>query len=99
MTDEEAAVQQVTALENIRQLHHGKHAGTPDYAYTNGHCLAYWGSMEQLNGARVIDTEPCGCPRCAGLRVAGKEVTRLVALLELNGQRLRISHCSPSHIH
>lgn len=98
MNDAEAAAQQVAALETIRRMRLDRHEN-PLTEFTNGHSLAYWGSLESINGARVVDARPCDCYRCALLATAGKDVIRVAAVLELNGERIRIAHCSPAHIH
>lgn len=65
--------------------------------YTNGSCLAYWGSIEWLNGASVVTNEPCFCGKCIGEAAAGG-IHRRAVRVEWNGFAENLIHVDPKHL-
>jgi len=65
--------------------------------FTNGSCLAYWGSIEWLNGADVLSNEPCYCGKCIG-EAAATGLHRRAIRVEWNGFYETLLHVHPKHI-
>lgn len=68
-------------------------------SYTNGSCLAYWGSIEYLNGATVISDSPCYCGKCLGEAAHGDGVWRREVRIEWRGSTETLRHVHPDHLH
>lgn len=67
--------------------------------YTNGAGLAYWGSIEWLNGAEVLRNDPCYCGRCLGEQMYGDGVRRRDIEVSTGGGTEHLLHVNPSHLH
>lgn len=65
--------------------------------FTNGSCLAYWGSIEWLNGADVLSNEPCYCGKCIA-EAAATGLHRRAIRVEWNGFYETLLHVHPKHI-
>lgn len=67
--------------------------------YTNGTSLAYWGSIEWLNGAEVLTNTACYCHRCLGEAMYGSGVQRRDIEVSTGGRREHLLHVHPKHLH